>query len=71
MMHASRAPRAPPAPSVPLVCSCQVILLPTVAPRHQSAAFVFTEFQGAGLTRTGLGNNCMIFFVGMLMAQFA
>lgn len=50
---------------------CQVILLPLVAPRHQSAAFVFTEFQGVGQTETGLGNNAMIFFVGMLMAQFA
>jgi hypothetical protein len=49
----------------------QVILLPTVAPRHQSASFVFLDFQGVGQTSTGLGNNAMIFFVGMLMAQFA
>lgn len=46
------------------------ILLPCVAPVHQSASFVFTDFQGVGITTTGVPNNAYIFFLGMLMAQF-
>ncbi|CAL5228608.1 g11771 [Coccomyxa viridis] len=46
------------------------ILLPCVAPTHQSASFVFTDFQGVGTTTSGVGNNAYIFFLGMLMAQF-
>lgn len=41
-----------------------VILLPTVAPTHQSAAFVFTEFQTDDLETTGEGlrlpGSCLV-----------
>jgi hypothetical protein len=47
-----------------------VVLLPVVAPTHQSASYVFVDFQGAGITTSGIANNAYIFFVGMLMAQF-
>lgn len=47
-----------------------VVLLPVVAPTHQSASYVFVDFQGVGITTTGIPNNAYIFFVGMLMAQF-
>ncbi|KAK9918140.1 hypothetical protein WJX75_001594 [Coccomyxa subellipsoidea] len=46
------------------------VLIPCVAPTHQSASFVFLEFQGADVTASGITNNAYIFFVGMLMAQF-
>lgn len=47
-----------------------VFLLPSVAPTHQTASFVFTEFQGVGFVTSGLPNNAYIFFCGMLMAAF-
>ena len=47
-----------------------VFLLPSVAPTHQTASFVFTEFQGVGDVTSGLPDNAYIFFCGMLMAAF-
>ena len=37
------------------------ILLPCVAPTHQSASFVFTDFQGVGITTSelALDNACI------------
>jgi hypothetical protein len=47
-----------------------VFLLPGVAPTHQTASFVFGDFQGVSLATSGLPTNAYIFFAGMLMGAF-
>ena len=51
-------------------CLLVIFLLPAVAPTHQTANFVFTDFQGVASNQNGLPNNAYIFFCGMLMAAF-
>eukprot|EP00891_Asterochloris_glomerata_P002201 jgi/Astpho2/2201/Aster-03190 len=48
-----------------------IIVLPAVAPSHQSAKYVFTDFEGTATNAGDIGNNGYIFLVGMLMSQFA
>ncbi|KAK9902713.1 hypothetical protein WJX75_003543 [Coccomyxa subellipsoidea] len=54
-----------------LVCSGVVIVvvLPVVAPTHQTAAFVFTRFDTEDKAVTGVPNVAYLFLVGMLTAQ--
>ncbi|KAK9806414.1 hypothetical protein WJX73_003539 [Symbiochloris irregularis] len=47
-----------------------IIMIPTVAPKHQTASFVFTKFYDAAETKTGITSNAYLFLVGMLMSQY-
>lgn len=45
------------------------IILPAVAPTHQSAASVFFSFHDDDLGSTGVPNVVYLFLIGMLMSQ--
>ncbi|KAK9806449.1 hypothetical protein WJX73_008244 [Symbiochloris irregularis] len=47
-----------------------LILIPAVAPTHQSASFVFGKFFTAAQSGSGLPSNLYVFLVGMLMSQY-
>ncbi|CAL5221654.1 g3881 [Coccomyxa viridis] len=46
-----------------------IILLPAVAPTHQSSAFVFTEFD-SDTSASGVPSSGYLFLLGILMSQF-
>jgi hypothetical protein len=47
-----------------------IVLVPVLAPSHQSAQFVFTNFDTSTRDATGVPNNGYLFILGMLMSQY-
>ncbi|CAL8461967.1 g1498 [Coccomyxa elongata] len=48
-----------------------MILLPVVTPIHQSATYVFLQFDSNSKEIIGIPNNLYLFLLGMLMSQFS
>ena len=47
-----------------------IVLVPAVAPSHQSAQFVLTTFDTSTRDTTGIPTNGYLFILGMLMSQY-
>ena len=47
-----------------------ILLIPLVAPTHQTPAFVFGTFYGASFAGNGIPKNFYLFLLGMLMSQY-
>ena len=46
-----------------------ILVLPLVAPSHQSAASVFFNFDGTDVAKNGLPNVAYMFLIGTIMPQ--